>query len=222
MSLVIAIKDKGRFVLGADKQASIGNKKEHAATKVWEVVGYPGCAMGSVGYARCSQIMQYAGGLIDKNLVSIDEINEEYVVGILTETIRATLTKYGITSEIKLEDGTGYISHPAIPNSFIFCCQDRGWVINADLSVVEIEDYVAIGSGAEVARGALFATKDKNVFERIVLAIDAAAEETMYVDNSVEIALTEELPEDQKDYYSALGIEIKKTTKKNKKKEPKQ
>ena len=34
MSLVIAIKDKNRIVLGADKQTSVGNNKDHLATKI--------------------------------------------------------------------------------------------------------------------------------------------------------------------------------------------
>ena len=66
MSLVIAIKDKNRIVLGADKQTSIGNNKDHLATKIWEVSDLPGALMGSVGSVRVSQILQYSE-LIDKN-----------------------------------------------------------------------------------------------------------------------------------------------------------
>ena len=59
MSLVIAIKDKNRVVLGADKQVSAGDSKEHTITKIWEVEELPGAIMGSVGSARVSQIIQY-------------------------------------------------------------------------------------------------------------------------------------------------------------------
>ena len=40
MSLVIAIKDKDRIVLGADKQASTGGTKDHTNTKIWAVEVY--------------------------------------------------------------------------------------------------------------------------------------------------------------------------------------
>ena len=34
MSLVVAVKDKNRIVLGADKQTSAAGNKEHNATKI--------------------------------------------------------------------------------------------------------------------------------------------------------------------------------------------
>lgn len=34
MSLVIAIKDKDRIVLGADKQVSVSDFKDHSCTKI--------------------------------------------------------------------------------------------------------------------------------------------------------------------------------------------
>ena len=37
MSLIVAVKDKDRYVLGADKQSSAGGNKDHSATKIWEV-----------------------------------------------------------------------------------------------------------------------------------------------------------------------------------------
>ena len=60
MSLVIAVKEKDRIVLGADKQASLGNAKDHTNTKIWRVEDLPGAIMGSVGSARASQIIQYS------------------------------------------------------------------------------------------------------------------------------------------------------------------
>ena len=68
MSLVIAIRDKDRIVLGADKQVSTGGSKEHTSTKIWPVAELPGAIMGGVGSARASQIIQYAN-IIDKNLI---------------------------------------------------------------------------------------------------------------------------------------------------------
>jgi len=35
MSLVVAIKDKDRIVMGADKQVSAGDSKDHTNTKIW-------------------------------------------------------------------------------------------------------------------------------------------------------------------------------------------
>ena len=83
---------------------------------------------------------------------------------------------------------------------------DQAWVIWHDLSVIEVEDYFAIGSGSDVATGALYATKDKNPFERIVTCIDAAAETTLFVDDGVDLVATSIKKEDKKLIAKALNI----------------
>ena len=205
MSLVIAIKDKNRIVLGADKQTSVGNNKDHLATKIWEVADLPGALMGSVGSVRASQILQYSE-LIDKN--SLGEIPTfEFIVRSLVPIIRATLDANGVRCAIPSEDEGVSVM---MPNCILFAYKDRAWMIWHDFSVTEIEDYLAIGSGSDIAKGVLFATADKNPFERIVTAIDAAAETTVYVDDGIDILMTEEKPTDLKQFSKALGIEIQK------------
>lgn len=205
MSLVIAIKDKDRIILGADKQGSQGNRKDHSATKVWEVKGYDNCVMGGVGYARANQIIQYCQGLLDKNSFDDkDGIDEEFVVSLLAPTIQKTLELYGVSLEGS-DSETG-VTIKGMTNTFIFAYKDRAFVINPDLCVTEITDYAAIGSGAETARGSLYSSKDKDPFQRIVEAIEAASLETMFVDDSVEICLTKEYPEDEKMYNDATGL----------------
>jgi ATP-dependent protease HslVU (ClpYQ) peptidase subunit len=216
MSLVVAIKDKDRFVLGADKQASTGGTKDHTNTKIWELPELPGAILGSVGSARASQIIQYSQ-IIDKNLIT-EDIDTTFVVRVLTPTFANGLKTNGIV----VDPGEGGRCD-MMPNAFIFAYKDRAWTIWHDLSVSEIEDYFAIGSGSEVARGALFATTDKNPFERIVVSIEAAAESTLYVDNDVDLLATTVYEEDLIDMSKALGlplpepekVENKKPTKKS-------
>lgn len=198
MSVVIAVKDKDRVVLGADKQTSTGSNKDHTCTKIWEVTDLPGAVMGGVGSARVSQIIQYSH-IIDKN--SLDaEPTTEFVVCALAPVILATLADAGI--EVKPTDDSGC---PIMPNAFIFAFKNKAWMIWNDLSVTEIEDYFAIGSGSEVANGVLYATKGKNPFERIVTSIDAAAESTLFVDNGVDLLLTDTRPGDEKALTKALN-----------------
>jgi len=82
-----------------------------------------------------------------------------------------------------------------------------------DLSVTEIDDYLAIGSGSDVARGALFATKKQNPFERIVTAIDAAAESTLFVDDDIDLLATDIHDGDQEKIAKALGFELEEVKK---------
>ena len=79
-----------------------------------------------------------------------------------------------------------------------------------DLSVTEIGEYLAIGSGSDVARGALFATKKQNPFERIVTAIDAAADSTLFVDDGIDMLVTGVHKGDREKIAKALGFELEK------------
>ena len=213
MSLVIAIKDKDRIVLGADKQASTGGTKDHTNTKIWKVEELPGAIMGSVGSARASQIIQYSQ-IIDKNLInSKSDIDIEFIVRVLAPTLAAGLKANGIV--VDSSDGA---KCDLMPNAFIFAYKDKAWTIWHDLSVSEMDEYFAIGSGSEVARGALFATPEKNPFERIVTSIEAAAESTLYVDDGLDLLVTAPHETDTVDVAKALGLELPKPTKKKKSK----
>ena len=206
MSLVVAIKDRDRIVLGADKQASTGGTKDHTNTKIWKLEELPGAIIGSVGSARASQIIQYSQ-VIDKNLIT-DNIDTQFVVRVLAPTLANGLRANGIV--VDHADGA---KCDMMPNAFIFAYKNKAWTIWHDLSVSEIDDYFAIGSGSDVARGVLYATPDKNPFERIVTSIEAAAESTLYVDNGIDLLVTGAHEDDLKDMSVALGLPIPKPKK---------
>lgn len=205
MSLVVAVKDKNRIVLGADKQSSSAGNKDHNSTKIWEVEELPGALMGSIGSVRAAQIIQYAN-IIDKNAIS-EEVDTSFVVCSLVPVISAGLKANGVSVKAPAEDA----SCDMMSNAFLFAYKDKAWLIWHDFSVSEIEDYLVLGSGSDVARGALFATKEnRNPFDRIVTSIDAAAESTLYVDNGVDLLATEYYEEDKQDIADALGIKLPK------------
>lgn len=54
----------------------------------------------------------------------------------------------------------------------------------------------------------MFATQDQNPFERIVTSIDAAADSTLFVDDGLDILMTETLDSDKKEIANALGFEL--------------
>lgn len=185
MSLVIAVKQNDRIILGADKQSSTGGTKSHVSTKIWEVPELPGALMGSVGLARASQIIQY-NQIIDRNFINKAPVDTEFVINILAPTLMSALKASGVKCDAGEADACSMM-----PNAFIFAYKDQAWVIWHDLSVIEVSDYFAIGSGADVARGALFATWDRDPFHRVVTSIRAAAESTLYVDEGIDLLSTD-------------------------------
>jgi len=203
MSLVVVIKDKDRVIMGADKQASTGATKDHAATKVWEVRDLPDAIMGGVGSMRVNQIIQYSD-IIDKNDLMYG-VTTEFIIKSLVPTLLATLESNGICCTIQDDDLPAKAK--VIPNTFVFAYEDRAWVIWSDLSVIEIDNYFAIGSGSEVANGALYATPTLNPFERIVTSIEAAAEVTLFVDNGIDLIATDYYKEDDALINKALKLE---------------
>ncbi len=206
MSLVIAVRDKDRIVFGSDKQTSTGNtNKSHDATKIWEVPDLPGAIMGSVGSVRCSQIIQY-NKLIDLNdAAESGIIDTKFIINSVVPVIMAQLQANGVTCSLQKDEDN--IAYPMIPNVFLFAYGNQAWMIWHDLSVTELGDYLAIGSGSDVANGALFATKNKNPFERITTSIDAAAESTLFVDDGIDFLATKYYPKDGKLIAAALGVD---------------
>ena len=212
MSLVVAIKDKDRFILGADKQASVWNSKTHNATKIWPTE-YEGCCMGSVGYARASQVIQFIKGLLDGAGFGKPELDDAFIHLQLPRTIYETLKMHGAIPEAP--EGSQFI----LPNDFFIAYRDRCWKINQDLSVEEVEEYDAIGSGSEVALGVIetsYMYKEKNPYQIITNAIDIAAEKTLYVDHEVEFVETVPDKKDIVNRMMALGYEVPDSIKKAK------
>lgn len=206
MSLIVAIKDKDRVVFGSDKQVSTSVTKDHSATKIWEVADLPGAIMGSVGSMRASQVIQYSR-LFDLNeIMDKGGISTSFVINSLVPNIVGQLRSAGVPLAAT-EDGD--LPCASIPNMFLFALGESAWMIWTDLSVTELDDYLAIGSGSDVATGVLFATKEKNPFERIVTCIDAAAETTLFVDDGVDLLATKYYPRDRQQIAKALDIDLK-------------
>lgn len=204
MSLVIAIKDRDRFVFGADRQASWGwGSKSHDATKIWEVKGLPGAIMGSVGDCRTSQLIQY-NNVVDLNAFAAEGgACASFIINSLGPSIYRCLKNNGVL--VTAGGGSDGDNTYMLPNDFLFAFEDKAWLIWRDLTVFEIEDYRAIGSGSDVANGVLFATGNKNPFERIATCIAAAELTTLFVDLGVDILTTKSYPKDIKQIKAALG-----------------
>lgn len=195
MSLVIAMKHNGRVILGADKQATCGwNKKVHTATKVW-MTEYEGCCMGAVGSARGAQVIANIQGLLDGLTFGTKEIPDQFINIALPRCIYETLKNNGIDMAQDTEEG----KHMYLPCAYFFAYKDRCWYIGQDMTVEEVEDYMAMGSGEECAIGSIDTAvyyKEKNPFKIITTAIDIAAERTLHVDHEIEFVATGELQDD--------------------------
>ena len=89
MSVVIGLKNKGRVILAADKQASKGGSKDHSAIKVFEIKGCPGLIVGSVGRLKMLQILRFAS-----NIVNLNSFNSLYGLVSVKSAVIPFISRY--------------------------------------------------------------------------------------------------------------------------------
>ena len=177
MSVVVAIKDKDKVLIGADSQVTRGSTRKTLNNpnnyKIWKVRGVNNCLMAHVGNVRDANIIRLMEHLVTDYDVFCNNIDYEYVVKSIVPDIVEELKKYGFIKNEKYFEG--------FDSRFIFSFEDQLYVINSDGCVLEVDDCVAIGSGELEAVGSLLSTEG-DPKERIIKAIKSSAASDIYVD----------------------------------------
>ena len=179
MSVVIAIKENGVTYMAADTQISFGDSKRHLKSdslqKVWAVTDTPHCIMGGVGLTRDLNLIRYCTSeLIPEASVLKNDIN---VGTIMLNTVPAIFESIRNYTQLV----TGCDKDIPINSEFVLAYKDKIFDIAPDGTVEQVEDYIAIGSGADAALGSLKHTTDEPVYDRLIKALDAASESNLYV-----------------------------------------
>ena len=187
MSVVVAIKEGEKIYIGADSQVTRGGTRTTLKNpnnyKVWKVLNVENCLMASVGTLRDANIVRLMDKLVTDYNVYKNHIDYEFVVKKIVPDIIDELREYGMLKDEK------YIEF--IESSFLFAFKNQLYLISRDRSVIEIDDYVAIGSGEDQAIGSLLSTEGEKPKQRIVKAIKASATSDIYVDYPIIIVDTE-------------------------------
>ena len=189
MSVVVAIKKDGKVIIGADSQSTRGSSKRTLTNpnnyKIWRVLDAENCLMAHVGLAREANILRVTRELIPELIQIKDGVGFSFVVKKLVPSLFDVLEEY---RALKKEDGV-----PRFDSSFLFAYKDRLFYISGNGTVIEIDDYCAIGSGESEAIGSLTSTEGEPCVERIKKAINAAAVNDVHVDYPVIVTDTESM-----------------------------
>lgn len=187
MSLVVAIKKEGVVYMGSDSQVTSGGSRSTLRNpnnyKIWKVIGVDNCLMGGVGRLRDACIIRTMDDLVTDFNVIKQQISFEFVVRKIVPDI---IEKLREVHYIK-EDGV----FEYMDSSYLFAFKDQLFHIDEDGTVIEIDDYVAIGSGKNEAIGSLLSTEEEPI-KRIVKAIKASAASDIYVDYPIILSNTKE------------------------------
>ena len=189
MSVVVAINKDGIIYMGADSQVSRGGTRTTLSNpnnyKIWAVSDVDNCLMGCVGTLRANNIIKVANELIPEIVDLKDAVDFRFVVRHLVPRMMDELDDYKVL--LKDKDDA-----PDMDAAFLFAYHDRLYSIDRYGSVIEIDDFCAIGSGSCEALGSLLSSADiDDPVERIKMAIKASAAHDIYVDYPIVISNTE-------------------------------
>ena len=128
---------------------------------------------------------QYVDGLIPEIVELKNMVDFKFVVKRLVPRMMEELEGYKQLT--KNDDGV-----PCMDSSFLFAYKDKLFSIEHYGSVIEVDDFCAIGSGAPEAMGSLFSTVNvDDPIKRIQDAIKSSATHDIYVDYPIVISSTE-------------------------------
>ena len=187
MSVVVAIKEKNRVYIGADSQVTRGGTRTTLKNpnnyKVWQAPLCENTLMAHVGNVRDGNVVRLISGLVTSYDEFYDAVDYKFVVkNVVPEIIKALKEAHFL----KMSDD--YID--TMDSSYLFAYMGKLFSIGYDCSVIEVEDYTAIGSGACEAIGSLHTTVGEDPKKRIIKAIKASAANDIYVDYPIIIADT--------------------------------
>ena len=189
MSVVVAIKKNGVVYIGADSQVTKGGTRATLSNpnnyKIWSVDGTDHCIMGAVGALRAANVMKVASDLVPQIVDIKGAVDFKFVVKNLVPRIMDELDRYNIL----IKDKSGV---PDMDASFLFAYKDKLFSIDCYGTVIEVDDFCAIGSGSSEAIGSLFSTASTDdPIKRILDAIKSSATHDIYVDYPIIVSNTE-------------------------------
>ena len=187
MSVVVAIKEKDKIYIGADSQVTKGGTRTTLHNpnnyKIWKVDGSDNCLMGHVGNLRDANIIRLMNNVVDDYDEFYKRVDYRFVVKYLVPTIVKQLK-----DAMFLKAPDDFVDY--MDSSYLFAYQNKLFYINSDCSVIEIDDYIAIGSGANEAIGSLHSTIGEDPKTRIIKAIKSSAANDIYVDYPIILSNT--------------------------------
>lgn len=177
MSVIVGIIHDGVVYLGSDSQITSGGTKKNYHHpnnyKVWHPDGRNHLLMGSSGLFKGINIIKSINGLVDQKTLYDGTLNHQYVIKNVSRKIMDNM------EEAKLIDSKDF--KPVMVNDFLFANNNEMFMIGIDGSVLQIEDFAAIGSGSIEAIGSLSSTEKEEPKVRIIKAIEAAIQNDIYV-----------------------------------------
>lgn len=165
MTCIAAVVEKDKMYMAADTMMSDGVSKTSLAIPKLFIIG--NIMVGFAGSLRAAQVIQYT---VDPPEQEEHQDDIEYLVCNVVPDIQVALAEAGA-----IHNDAGMLD---TNTEFLLGYKNNLYILQVDFSVIQSPyQYLAIGTGAEVALGALHATNKYKIkpADRLDLAINAAA-----------------------------------------------
>lgn len=170
MTVIVGLRHElnGRRVvtLAADSQSSTTHVKRTRRPKVFKV--HDQLVLAVAGSVRVGQLLAWRL----KRKPYTGSHPRRWVYTTFVDEVRKVLKKHG--SQERDRDVERVASHSGVMIGF----RDRLYLLHGDYSISELRfgDYDSVGTGQEVALGAMYATEDLEPLHRLETACEAAIE----------------------------------------------
>lgn len=165
MTCIVGLVEE-KVYIGADSLAMTGYVQQTmTATKVFRTKD---CIIGYSGTVRMANMLQY--GFVPPEHPA-DMGTDEYLATLFVDAIRSKLKEKGVAAKQNEQETT--------TGSMLVGYRGRLFKICSDYGLMEASSgFDAVGSGTEIALGAMHATKDMSLqpLKRIHLALEAASD----------------------------------------------
>lgn len=189
MSVIVGIIDEDVVYIGADSQITSGGTKKNYHHpnnyKIWHPDERQELLIGSSGLIKGINTIKSINGLVDQKTLNEETLNYHYVIKEISKKIMDSM------EEQKLIDSKEF--KPTMTNNFLFANKGELYLISTDGSVLQVEDFAAIGSGSIEAIGSLLSSEKEPPKTRIIKAIEAAITHDIYVGYPIIIMNTKDM-----------------------------
>ena len=100
MSVVVAIKENGKIMMGADSQCTKGGTRRSLSNpnnyKIWKVLDSENCLLGHVGLVREANVIRVARDLVPEMAQIKNKVDFSFVVKRLVPTMFEELEEYRV------------------------------------------------------------------------------------------------------------------------------
>lgn len=174
MTILVAVKKKGRIFIGADRIVTFGSEYFTDLADGSKIMKLKHAYLATSGYSLLDNIVEHLHETNHKMMANTFK-NRAQVFSFFLELYGELKKSYTLVD-------TGKDTFAAIYNSFMVVTSEHIFGVSNNLSVSEYERYSCLGAGSDYALGCLYGLYDSidDGFELCRLALEAACHFSVY------------------------------------------